>query len=146
MIMWDNQSNYGGSIMSYFETLSQVNLYVSDIEKSIKWYVEVLGLRLLQRCGEHTVVLDFGQGNESFNMGKGATSAILSLIQSNEVEATNKGTHPVFRLSQEYKDIIYNELKLKGVQVEENPRNKSHFCFWDIDGNKIELYLPGIYD
>jgi catechol 2,3-dioxygenase-like lactoylglutathione lyase family enzyme len=132
--------------LSYFEYLSQVNLFVKDLERSINWYVNTLGLRLLQRCGEHTVVLDFGQGNENYDMGKGATSSIICLIQSNEVETTNNGTHPVFKLSAEFRDVIYEELKSKGVKVEENPRNKSHFYFFDLDGNKIELYLPGIYD
>jgi hypothetical protein len=78
--------------------------------------------------------VDFGQGNDNYDMGKNATTPVLCLIYKGGMQPIKLDScHPVFRLAAEYKEKLYDELKNKGVKVEENPKNKSHFVFYDID-------------
>jgi catechol-2,3-dioxygenase len=128
--------------MYYLDGVAQVNLHVKDFKKAIEWYQINLGLRLRAEYEGHTAILDFGQEDSS--------STIVCLIKLNEDEElpqnAENGTYPVFRLSPKYAETIYDELKDKGVTVEDSPNHKAHFKFYDLDGNQIEVYLPGIYE
>jgi catechol-2,3-dioxygenase len=128
--------------VGYFQSVAQVNLRVRDLQKAIEWYQTNLGLRLCAEYEGHTAILDFGQEDSG--------STIVCLIKLNEDEElpinSKNGTYPVFKLSPEYAETIYDELKGKGVSVEDSPNHKAHFKFYDLDRNQIEVYLPGIYE
>jgi catechol 2,3-dioxygenase-like lactoylglutathione lyase family enzyme len=133
--------------MNYFESILQINFYVNDIEASIKWYEDVLGLKLEEMCGPDTAILRFRKDNQnSYDMGDIGEPIVCLIQRDKNTDINESQTHPVFRLNKDYKDRIYEELINKGVRLERIVHNKSHFAFFDIDGNKIELYLPGIYD
>jgi catechol 2,3-dioxygenase-like lactoylglutathione lyase family enzyme len=132
--------------VSYFENVMQVNLRVKDLNASIMWYQEKLGLSLVKKYGGHTAVLDFGilENNE---MKTPSCICLIKLGADEEPTINNKnGTHPVLQLSHEYCETIYEEFKGKDIRVEDHPKHKAHFCFFDLDDNMLELYLPGIYN
>jgi catechol 2,3-dioxygenase-like lactoylglutathione lyase family enzyme len=132
--------------VSYFENVLQVNLRVKDLNASINWYQEKLGLSLVKKYGDHTAVLDFGQ-SENNVMKTPSFICLVKLGEDEEPTINNKnGTHPVLKLSPEYCETIYEQLKDKGINVEDHPKHKAHFCFFDLDDNMLELYLPGIND
>ncbi|WP_409251854.1 VOC family protein [Bacillus sp. SCS-153A] len=129
--------------MSYFTGLLQTNLYVNDINTAAIWYQDTLGLTIAADYGT-TVVLAFGDSS-SYDGGKNG-KPVLCLIENKEINRTHNTTHPVLRISKEYCEGLYNELKENNVEVEENPSHIGHFKFYDPDGNLLEAFYPGVYD
>lgn len=132
--------------------LSHVGIYVRDMEKSLRWYQEVLGLRLSD-------YLPAGNAQEP-----AAPHGIcwlryddlhheVVLIQlppealgEEEAERPNNLQQVAFRLATE-EDVqaAYERLKAAGVTILNPPRRQRtsgglQFYFADPDGNKIELF------
>ncbi|WP_175990473.1 VOC family protein [Bacillus sp. Marseille-Q1617] len=122
--------------MSIFQGVMQTNMMVSDIEAAKNWYRDVLQAEIEKDYGT-TVVLTFGSDSPS---------GTLCLIQDKEAAGENHSTYPVLQISPEFKDTLYEKLLEKDVEVEGDPAHRSHFKFYDPDGNRLEAYNPGIYE
>lgn len=130
--------------MGLFQGVNQINLRVKEMQRSVKWYEEVLGLHVKHDYG-HTVVLCFDK-EATTKERPIETSVCLIQLQENEVltEHTENGTYPVFTIAPEKAETCYYELKKLGIWIEEG--KKAHFKFKDPDGNWLEAYLPGLYE
>jgi catechol-2,3-dioxygenase len=118
--------------MKFFR-MGHVAIHVKDVEKSLRWYESVLGLK-----GRWTKDQDWANlklGNDD-----------LSLV------ASEKAKHPVhcgFRVkTKEDLQIVHADLLAKGVEVEKISGHRDgsiSFYFKDPDGNYLEaLWDPKI--
>ncbi|MCA1055556.1 VOC family protein [Rossellomorea aquimaris] len=121
--------------MGAFIGVMQTNLMVRDIERAKVWYREILQAHIEEDYGT-TVLISFG----------GSSSAPICLIQDGEAAGGQQSSYPVLQISEEHKDAVYEDLRIKGVKLEGNPAHRSHFKFYDCDGNRLEAYCPGIYE
>jgi catechol-2,3-dioxygenase len=127
------------NVMNLFSGVQQINLRVTNMEQSTKWYQEIFGLSIMHDYGD-TVVLRF-EGHPQH------TVICLIKLPAGECLPTNleNGTYPVFTLSPENADICRETLNNNGVEIISGG-NKAHFTFKDPDGNLLEAYLPGLYE
>ncbi len=124
--------------MKLFTEVHQINLRVRDMDRSCKWYQEVLGLSILKDYGS-TVVLGFNKIS--------LTSICLIELPNEESFPNNNesGTHPVIAISPDHAETCKETLQGMGIEIVEGG-GMAHFKFKDPDGNLIEAYIPGLYE
>ena len=118
--------------------IDHVAVSVSDLEKSLKFYTEVLGLKITER--EHQK-----PGTEYF---LDCGPSLVGLIQGDKdgqkhllQDAGLGGNHFSFRVRTQDFDRIVEEVKARGIPVTFfKKREKSwSLYFLDPDGNKLEM-------
>ena len=123
--------------MSFFKGVYQVNIRVRDIKNAVSWYEKVLGLHVTKDYGG-TVVLGVGEGQTAI--------CLIELKEGEELPSADaSGSYPVLHLAAEHAETFKNELRERGVSVDEE-EGVAHFKFYDLDGNKLEAYFPGLYE
>jgi catechol 2,3-dioxygenase-like lactoylglutathione lyase family enzyme len=107
-----------------FKRIDTVFLQVKDLEKSIKWYVEVLGFNLRWS--------DNDNGYAAINISE----TPLTLVRADNVSPTS---HILFNFYSSDIKRAYTALIEKGVEVEDiiDYGNVLSFNFLDLDGNKL---------
>jgi catechol 2,3-dioxygenase-like lactoylglutathione lyase family enzyme len=126
--------------MTLFTGVHQINFRVKDINRSYKWYQEILGLAILRDYGK-TIVLGFSE-KPSTNE---TTICLIELSEGESLIATEYGTHPVIEISPEQAENCKNTLTDKGVTILEGG-GAAHFKFLDPDDNLLEAFLPNLYE
>ncbi|WLD94316.1 VOC family protein [Alkalihalobacillus sp. AL-G] len=126
-----------------FDSLLQTNIRVRNLAKAVDWYQEVLGLRLINVYEDTTALLDFGIREADT---QNPIICLIKLSENEEQITADTITYPVFKIADAKIGTIYDELKRKGVRVEETPANKAHFKFYDCEGNLIECFHPKAYE
>lgn len=117
------------------EGIDHVALSVRDVERSAKWYVDVLGF---ERRHEGA-----WSGIPTF-VGKGSTALALFPIR-NESEpqhhvARRGMLHLAFRADARNFVTAQNELKRRGIQFEFQDHEISHSIYFrDMDGHELEI-------
>ena len=118
--------------------MGHMALNVTDLERSEKFYIEVLGMKPVWKSEGEIVFLECGNDD-------------LALIQisKEKVEAYRNQTfqflnHIGFRVrTREEVDRAYASLRAKGVIIEDGPRDhrdgSRSFYFEDPDGNAIQI-------
>jgi len=107
--------------------LEMVIIFVTDLENSIRWYQEVLGMSLVSHFGDFATLQ---AGESRIGLHGGANT---------EPDLRNAGSMPVFRVE------AYMEVKemLEGrgcVFVFEDSTPVAHFgTFLDPDGNPLQI-------
>ncbi|MFD1018594.1 VOC family protein [Thalassobacillus hwangdonensis] len=121
--------------MSGFKAVNQINIMVSDIVQSRKWYENHIGLTV-KHDYDQTVVLQFPEPSPTY----------VCLIEGPGSFSPERvaGTYPVFEIDEIQADQLKESLVSEGVEVVEG--SKGHFKFKDPDGNVLEAYLPGLYE
>lgn len=133
--------------------VAHVNLNVTDLERSEKFYTEILGFRVSGKAEGAIVWLNMGQ----FRSGDNLAFHDVALFQVPHGQAENYRkraglNHAAFRLrTAEEVDQAAEYLKAKGVKVLKGPLTHSedsdrYLYFEDPDGNVLELVastLPG---
>jgi catechol 2,3-dioxygenase-like lactoylglutathione lyase family enzyme len=118
--------------------IDHVALNVADLERSLKFYTEVLGLKLSDR--EHQK-----PGSEYF-LDCGVS--LVGLIQADKFGEPHKlqdgglgGNHFSFRVPTRNFDSYAEEIRTKGVTItHQKKRDRSwSVYFLDPDGNKLEI-------
>jgi len=108
-----------------------VTVYVSDMDRAVKFYSETLGLKLAYRFGNHFASVEAGRG---LTIGLHPASA--------QMPAGRKGSMAIgLELSGSIQDAI-QALQAKGVrfQTEANEGKAGRFAgFEDPDGNPLYL-------
>ncbi|MFC4559219.1 VOC family protein [Virgibacillus kekensis] len=124
--------------MNLLTEVYQVNLRVSDMKRAVKWYQDVLGLKVQKDYG-NTVVLGISESS--------GTPAAVCLIEHPEkgVQSFDDNvTHPVLAISPGQAEACREKLRQMGARIIEGG-GKAHFKFADPDGNLLEAYLPNLY-
>jgi catechol 2,3-dioxygenase-like lactoylglutathione lyase family enzyme len=115
-----------------------VTVYVADMDRSVRFYSEVLGLRLIERYGDHWAAVDVGGG---MHIGLHPGSA--------ESPAGIRGSLSIGFAVQEGIENLVKELTRRGVAfdgpIHEDKAGK-FASFRDRDGNSCYLFeLPAGY-
>lgn len=118
--------------------IDHVALSVGDLEKSLKFYTKVLGLKITGR--------EYSKPGVEYFLDCGA--ALIGLIQGNGSEGRHLlgdgglgGNHVAFRVDAKDFDRIAEEIKAIGLTITyQKKREKSwSLYFLDPDGNKLEI-------
>ena len=118
------------------EGIDHVALSVRDVERSTKWYMEVLGFER-----RHEGMWD---GIPIF-IGKGTTALALFPVRSNAGGSSSEGRGPrmlhlAMRANRENFAAAQEELKHRGIDFEFEDHEISHsIYFCDLDGHKLEI-------
>ncbi|PYK74656.1 MAG: hypothetical protein DME39_06510 [Verrucomicrobia bacterium] len=103
------------------ERIDHVALGVRDIERSAKWYIEVLGFKRLHE--------DMWNGVPTF-IGKGNTGIALFL----------RMLHLAFRANRQNFLAAQHELEKRGIKFEFQDHEISHSIYFrDPDGHQLEI-------
>jgi catechol-2,3-dioxygenase len=123
--------------------LGHVNIRVRDLERSEKFYTDVLGLQVTHRRGN---IVFMSAREHSHELAIGAIGAAAAGPDSHQV-----GTNHFAWEMASFEDLqaMYRHLKAKGVQIlrtRENTHSVGVY-FNDPDGNGLEVYYeePGGY-
>ena len=111
---------------------------VADLERSLRFYTEVLGLKISPREYQKPGVEHFLDcGTSLIGLIQGEKTGEKHLLQ----DAGLGGNHVSFRVPTKDFDRCAEELKTRGVPITfEKKREKSwSIYFLDPDGNKLEL-------
>lgn len=112
--------------------IDTVFVHVSDLERSIKWYSDLLGLQV--REGEHTgpiYTLNMGDGRPGITLDNHCYEEGYKIIPSNQ---------PLFNLSASDINAAFNHVTKMGAEIITEiitHHDLSEFSFKDPDGNII---------
>ena len=118
--------------------IDHVAMNVKDLDKSLKFYTEVLGLKISQR--------EYSKPGIEYFLDCG--SSLVGLILGSEKEGRHLlqdgglgGNHLAFRVDTAEFDRVGETLKTRGVPILfQKKREKSwSLYFQDPDGNKLEI-------
>jgi catechol 2,3-dioxygenase-like lactoylglutathione lyase family enzyme len=117
------------------EGIDHVALAVCDIERSVKWYIEVLGFERLHE--------NIWNGIPTF-IGKGNTGIALFPANSNARSTSSRSDirmlHLAFRANRDGFVAAQQELKKHGIKFEFQDHEISHSIYFpDPDGHHLEI-------
>jgi len=117
-----------------FEGIDHVAMGVRDIERSAKWYIDVLGFERLHDGMWNGVPTFIGKGNTG-----------IALFPANEEMKTSahreiRMLHLAFRANQENFVAAQRELEKCGIKFEFQDHEIAHsIYFHDPDGHQLEI-------
>lgn len=136
--------------------VAHINLNVTDLERAIRFYTEILGLRLAFQYEGAVAWLNFGQYRQDVGgLGQGFHDVALYQVPNPAPEDRRKRAgmnHVAFRLATpDDVDRAAEFLQARGIQVLKGPLTHKedqdrYLYFEDPDGNMIELVastIPG---
>ncbi len=113
--------------------INHITFAVSNLEKSLEFYKELLGLKLVARWPEGAY------------LKAGETWIALNLDPECRSEPSPDYTHIAFNVSPENFPRIKERLENANVQVfQENKSEGESFYFLDPDGHKLELHYNSL--
>ncbi len=134
--------------------VAHVNLNVTDLDRAIRFYTEILGCRVTFHYEDAVAWLNFGQYREDVGgLGEGFHDIALFVVPHPAPEDHRKRAgmnHVALRLrSPEEVDRAAEYLQSKGIKVVKGPLTHKedrdrYLYFEDPDGNMIELVASTI--
>lgn len=111
--------------------IDHVVLYVADLERSRRFYIDLLGMEIeyegpgqaFLRCGMQQVAL--------FTARDGAP-----------IHAGSELNHMALRLAAGERDAVKATLEAAGVEVHGRPRDPDCLYFHDPDGHRLQVLTP----
>ena len=115
------------------EGIDHVALGVRDIERSVNWYIEVLGFERLYESMWDGVPTFIGKGNTG-----------IALFPANPTAKATSSSHRVlhlaFRANRENFLAAQRELEKRGIDFEFQDHEISHSIYFrDPDGHQLEI-------
>ena len=108
-----------------------VTLFVQDVGRAVRFYVETLGMKLVEESGEGRAVIDAGDG---FCIALRASSSSSS-SSTGRPSIGNVGLYPKVPIAEAI--AIYENRGVKFDTKDEGPVTVAHFS--DPDGNVLYL-------
>ena len=118
--------------------IDHVELSVSDLERSLKFYTEVLGLKITQREHQKPGVEYFLDcGTSLVGLIQGDPKGDVHVLQDGGLG----GNHFSFRVHTGDFDRIVEEVKTRGITITYHKKRERSWSlyFLDPDGNKLEV-------
>ena len=109
-----------------------VTLFVQDVGRSVRFYVETLGMKLVEQAGEGWAVIDAGEG---FRIGLHVAGARLLTGEGRGAFAPSVGLYPKVPIAEAI--AIYENRGVKFETKEDGPVTLAHFR--DPDDNVLYL-------
>jgi len=118
------------------EGIDHVAVGVRDIEQSVKWYTEVLGLERLHEGAWDGVPTFIGKGNSGLALFPARPGAKPMSSSHRELRML----HLAFRADWENFVAAQRELKKRGIEFEFQDHEISHSIYFrDPDGHQLEI-------
>jgi catechol 2,3-dioxygenase-like lactoylglutathione lyase family enzyme len=118
------------------EGIDHVALGVRDIERSVKWYTEVLGLELLHEGMWNGVPTFIGKGNTGIALFPASANAKSTPSTGRDIRML----HLAFRANRDGFLAAQGELKKRGIKFEFQDHEISHSIYFrDPDGHQLEI-------
>ena len=123
--------------------IEHVGVMVRDIERSVAFYTEVVGLRHLR-----TMLHTNGVIKLAFLAYPDASETVIELIEgyNADLPAEGKVHHIAFtvdRLDDELARIRTLDVALRDTEITTLPDGSRYFFFYGPDGELLELFEPG---
>lgn len=118
--------------------IDHVAINVKNLDEAVRFYTEVLGLKITDR--------EYNKPGIEYFLDCG--SSLVGLIQADAAQGThlfaNEGlgaNHVSFRVSKGEFDAVVDELHRRGVKVAFHKKRERSWSvyFFDPDGNKLEI-------
>jgi len=118
------------------EGIDHAALGVRDIERSVKWYVEVLGFERLHEGVWDGVPTFIGRGNTGIALFPANPDAKPTSSSHRKLRML----HLAFRADRENFLVAQRELKERGIKFEFQDHEISHSIYFrDPDGHQLEI-------
>lgn len=108
-----------------------VTLFVRDVGRSVRFYVETLGMKLIEEAGEGWAVIDAGEG---FRIGL-HTAPPGAAVEGRGAFAPSVGLYPKVPIAEAI--AIYENRGVELERKDDGPVTLAHFR--DPDGNVLYL-------
>ncbi|MEE9276581.1 MAG: VOC family protein [bacterium] len=137
--------------MTRIDSLSHVGIWVRDLEKSIRWYEEMLGLIVTDKLGPNDIEPAAPHGIAWLRCSDEHHNIVLVELPPEEAEKPlpfgGRGALQQVAFDVESKEALYEAhefLAGRGVEIVHPPRPQNwsdgvKFYFLDPDGNKLEI-------
>ena len=118
--------------------IDHVAISVKDLNKSLEFYTQVIGLKITER--------EYSKPGIEYFLDCG--NSLIGLIQGNEADGKHLlqdgglgGNHVSFRVETKEFDRIVEEIKALGLTITYIKKREKSWSvyFLDIDGNKLEM-------
>jgi catechol 2,3-dioxygenase-like lactoylglutathione lyase family enzyme len=118
------------------EGIDHVALGVRNIERSAKWYIEVLGFERLHEGVWGGVPTFIGKGNTGIALFPASRTAKSTSSSHRELRML----HLAFRADRENFLVAQRELEKRGIEFEFQDHETSHSIYFrDPDGHALEI-------
>jgi catechol 2,3-dioxygenase-like lactoylglutathione lyase family enzyme len=118
------------------EGIDHVAMGVRDIDRSAKWYIEVLGFERLHEGAWNRVPTFVGKGNTGIALFPASPDAKPTPSTHHEIRML----HLAFRADRENFLAAQRELKKRGIKFEFQDHEISHSIYFrDPDGHALEI-------
>lgn len=120
---------------SFIEQVHYIRIPVKDLEESIQWYRDVLGLQLVSITEDPFAIFKVNDGPFLLTLVPTADETFVHFTVQNE---------PAFSIGFTSPELLnfHNHLLKNQVRVEEIQEEKGHayFHFYDPSGNKLQVH------
>lgn len=134
--------------MNKLHGVLETSLYITDLDRAVKFYCEVLGLRLIAD--------KYFEGGRGAALQVGTGPSVLLLFRAEVTmqggmllpHGTTGAGHVAFRIEPEEIPVWRERLRVHGVAIEQEfafGDNPPSIYFYDPDGNVLELAVQSIW-
>ncbi|WP_462406743.1 VOC family protein [Gracilibacillus sp. Marseille-QA3620] len=119
---------------SFIEQVHYIRIPVKDLERSAKWYRDVLGLQLLNHS-EERAILKVNEGPFLLILVPTEDETFAHFTINHEQEFSIGFTSP--ELSKFHQHLMDNQVKVEDIQED---HGHTFFHFYDPSGNKLQVH------
>ncbi|KMY44657.1 lactoylglutathione lyase [Bacillus sp. FJAT-27916] len=119
---------------SFIEQVHYIRIPVKDLERSAKWYRDVLGLQLLNHS-EERAILKVNEGPFLLILVPTEDETFAHFTIDHEQEFSIGFTSP--ELSKFHQHLMDNQVKVEDIQED---HGHTFFHFYDPNGNKLQVH------